>query len=171
MIKFFTRISLLILAAIAVTSCGYRVGNIKPAQLESIDSIAIPLVVNETLQPRTAQIVTGALISEMEQDGTYRIAQVTNADAILNGRVRNIERRQLRAARDNQLRSRELELLIEFEYELVERVSGKILSRGTVFGSTSVFVSANYQTAERQALPEAARQLAIDLTTRLTEGY
>ncbi|QQL44499.1 LPS assembly lipoprotein LptE [Sulfuriroseicoccus oceanibius] len=171
MIKFFTRISLLILTAFAVTSCGYRVGDIKPAQLEGVESIAIPLVKNDTLQPRTAQIVTGALISQMEQDGTYSIAQSETADAVLNGRVKSIERRQLRSARDNQLRSRELELRIEFEYELVEKATGDILSRGTFFSSTNVFVSANYQTAERQALPEAARQLAIDLTTRLTEGY
>lgn len=171
MTKLLTRISLLVLAAFAVSACGYRVGDIKPTQLEGVSTISVPLVQDDTLEPRAAQVVTSAIISQLEQDGTYRVAQGEGADAVLKGRVKNIERRQLRSARTNQLRSRELELRVEFEYQLVKQSTGEVLGRGTVYSSTNVFVSANYQTAERQALPDASRQLAIDLVSRLTEGY
>ena len=166
------RISLLATAAIFLSCCaGYRLGPIKPEALANVQTLAVPLVKNDTLEPRSAPLVTNAIISQMEQDGTYKLADLETADAVLNGRIVDIERRQLRSARDNQLRSRELNLRIQFDYEIIDQASRAVLKRGTIYSETSVFVSSNFQTAERQAIPVAARQLAIDLVSQISEGY
>jgi len=172
MTRHIVRLSLLATVAVLFSSCaGYRVGPIKPEALVNVQTLAVPLVKNDTLEPRVAPIVTNAIISQMEQDGSYKLADLNSADAVLNGRIINIERRQLRSARDNQLRSRELNLRIQMDYEIIDQASRAVLKTGTIFSETNVFVSSNYQTAERQAIPEASRQLAIDLISQISEGY
>lgn len=172
MTRHFVRISLIATVAALFSSCaGYRIGPIKPEALANVQTLAIPLVKNDTLEPRVAPLVTNAIVSQMQQDGSYKLADLNTADAVLNGRIVDIERRQLRSARDNQLRSRELNLRIQFDYEIIDQASRAVLKRGTIYSDTNVFVTSNYQTAERQAIPEASRQLAIDLISQISEGY
>jgi hypothetical protein len=50
-------------------------------------------------------------------------------------------------------------------------VSGSILKRGRVRGETTFFTSSDIQITERQAIPVAAKDAAIELTTAVAEGW
>jgi hypothetical protein len=50
-------------------------------------------------------------------------------------------------------------------------VTGNILRKGKVRGTTSFFSSTDLQTTERQAIPIAANDAAIKLTTEVSEGW
>lgn len=153
-------------------SCaGYRVGPVKSAQLQNVQTIAVPNVKNMTLEPRIDVHVTNAIISRLQEDGTYKVATQGNADAALEVTITNIERRQLRSARFNTLRTRELGLNLLLEYRLVDLRTQEVLRRGIARGVTTVFIDANYQNAERQALPEAAQRAAERLVSNLSEGW
>jgi hypothetical protein len=76
----------------------------------------------------------------------------------------------LRAARNNSLRTRELELRVWIDYT-VETRDGAVLLRGTANGSTSLFLDPNFQLTERQGIDDASLRAAEDLVSRLCEGW
>jgi outer membrane lipopolysaccharide assembly protein LptE/RlpB len=139
--------------------------------MEHIQSLAVPTFRNLTLEPRSAVLVTNNVVRQFQIDGTYQIKDSQNADAVLRGTIREFTRRQLRSARNNNLRTRELELILYVDYTVEDPASGSVLSRGTVNGSTSVFLDPNFQLSERQAIDDASRKMAEELVSRLTEGW
>ena len=64
------------------------------------------------------------MVKEFQNDGTYAVGDTGSADAVLRGTVSRIERSQLRSARFNTLRSRELRMDVDIDYELLESNSG-----------------------------------------------
>ena len=154
-----------------VGCAGYRLGSVKPAAMADIRSMAIPTFKNLTLEPKSAVLVTNAVIGQMQTDGTYQIATVENADAVLHATITNILKRPLRGARNDVLKTRELEVSLVVEYVVEDLGTGSEIDRGTVTGQTNIFLDPNFQLTERQAVQAAAEQLAIELTSRLTEGF
>jgi hypothetical protein len=169
---------LLPLAALAFTSCaGYHVGPIKPTRMAKINTLAVPDFHNDTLVPRVEVLLATALIKQIQQDGTYKIARENDADAIVQGRLEQILQTPSRSVRGNVLLTREYTLTLKCRYEVKDRATGAILDRHTAQGQTSLFVSGTSTLAAditqdiRQALPLAAEQLAKDMVSHLSEGW
>jgi outer membrane lipopolysaccharide assembly protein LptE/RlpB len=159
-------------AALLLPGCaGYHTGSDKPGRMEHVKTLAVPTFKNLTLEPRSAVLVTNNVVRQFQLDGTYQIKDSQDADAVLHGTIREFTRRQLRSARNNNLRTRELELIMFVDYTVEEPVTGSVLTRGTVNGSTSVFLDPNFQLSERQAIDDASRKMAEELVSRLAEGW
>jgi hypothetical protein len=154
-----------------VGCAGYQLGAVKPSAFADIRTMAIPTFKNKTQEPRAAVLVTNAVIGQMQTDGTYQIETVDKADAVLRASITNIIRRQLRGARTDVLKTRELEVILEVEYVIEDLGTGSEIDSGTVTGRTNIFLDPNFQLSERQAVQNAAERLAITLTSRLTEGF
>jgi outer membrane lipopolysaccharide assembly protein LptE/RlpB len=155
-----------------LTGClGYHVGPVKPSVLRDVHGIAVPTFENKTLLPRIEVLITDSVIKQLQQDGTYRIANENNADAILKAEISEIIRTPARSLRGNVLATTEFNLAMHVKYKL-ETPSGTVLMPSTeVVGTTSFFVGEDVTTDERQALPLAAEELAIHLVTQLSEGW
>jgi outer membrane lipopolysaccharide assembly protein LptE/RlpB len=155
-----------------LTGClGYHVGPVKPSVLRDVHGIAVPTFENKTLLPRIEVLITDSVIKQLQQDGTYRIANENNADAILKAEISEISRTPARSLRGNVLATTEFNLAMHVKYKL-ETPSGTVLMPSTeVVGTTSFFVGEDVTTDERQALPLAAEELAIHLVTQLSEGW
>jgi hypothetical protein len=159
-------------AALLLPGCaGYTTGSDKPGRMENVKSIAVPTFRNLTLEPRSAVLVTNNVVRQFQLDGTYQIKDAQDADAVLRGTIREFTRRQLRSARNNNLRTREMELLMIVDFVVEEPVTGNLLAKGTVQGSTSVFLDPNMQLSERQAIDDASRKMSEELVSRLSEGW
>ncbi len=168
--------TLTLLAALCLplfsTGCaGYRLGADKPTKMTNVHSLAIPVFKNLTLEPRSSVLVTNNVIKQFQMDPTYKITSTEQADAVLRGTILRMERRQLRGARTNTLRTRELEIRMWVQYEIEDKATSQILLAGTVQGSTSVFLDPNFQLTERQAIDEASRRVAEDILGRVAEGW
>ncbi|PYL48336.1 MAG: hypothetical protein DMF40_05340 [Verrucomicrobia bacterium] len=155
-----------------LTSClGYHVGPVKPSALRDIHAVAVPTFENKTLLPRIEVLITDSVIKQLQQDGTYRIANENNADAILKAEITDISRTPARSVRGNVLATTEFNLIMHVKYKL-ETPSGTVLMPSAeVVGTTSFFVGTDVTTDERQALPLAAEELASHLVTQLSEGW
>jgi outer membrane lipopolysaccharide assembly protein LptE/RlpB len=139
--------------------------------LRDVHGIAVPTFENKTLLPRVEVLITDSVIKQLQQDGTYRIANENNADAILKAEISEISRAPARSLRGNVLATTEFNLAMHVKYKL-ETPSGTVLMPSTeVVGTTSFFVGEDVTTDERQALPLAAEELAIHLVTQLSEGW
>ncbi|NNE91750.1 MAG: hypothetical protein HKN23_08895 [Verrucomicrobiales bacterium] len=178
---------------IVLSNCaGYQMGSVKPSEYKDINRIYIPAFENKTLEPRASAIVTNAVIKQIQADGTFAVSTKESADAVLEGKISRIERRQLRAVRTDTLRSSELMLYIVVEWSLRDPQTGEKLAYsqsrnlddtnrdsisslrhrpGRVIGRTIQFLDPNFQLSERNAIPLAAEDAAKVLVSQLAEGW
>ena len=160
------------LVAFGLAGCmGYSIGPAKPYYLRDVHSISVPTFKNSTLQPRIEVLVTGTVIKQFQEDGTFRIVGDDQADATLKGEITAITRAPTRSVRGNVLATTEFGLTMRVRYSLVDH-SGKQLSPPTyAVGSTNFFVGRDVNADERQALPLATERLATHLVSQLSEGW
>jgi PBP1b-binding outer membrane lipoprotein LpoB len=163
---------LLPVAALLLAGCaGYHIGPIKPTYLKKVNTIAVPSFKNETLVPRLEVMLANNVISQLQQDGTYQIGTMEDADAILEGKIVSIDRQAARSLVGNVLATTEFNLLLKIDYTLTDRITGKQLAKRTVIGTTSFFVGGDVQQDEQQALPLAAEKAAVQIVSYLSEGW
>jgi len=161
-----------IAVSLLLTGClGYHVGPVKPSVLRDVHAIAVPTFENKTLLPRIEVLITDSVIKQLQQDGTYRIANENNADAILKAEISEIIRTPARSLRGNVLRTTEFNLAMHVKYKLETASGTMLMPSAEVVGTTSFFVQSDVTSDERQALPLAAEELAIHLVTQLSEGW
>lgn len=133
--------------------------------------IAVPTFKNTTLLPRIEVLVTDTVIKQFQQDGTFRIASEENADATLKAEIIRIGRSPARSVRGNVLATTEFNLSMRVRYTLVGRDGKALAPPAEAIGTTSFFVGSDVTTDERQALPLATEELAIQLVSQLSEGW
>ena len=156
---------------------GYHIGPVKPARFDGVKTLAVNTFKNDTLQPRVEVLLANAVIKQIQQDGTYKVADEANADALLEGTLEEIRRRPSRYVRGNVLQTREFTLQIRVKYKVTQRGTGKVLDERTVNGTTSFFVSGSGSVAvdvnqdELQAFPLAAEEMAVRLVSQISEGW
>lgn len=161
-----------LLLALLLNGCaGYRIGEVKPNYLKDVHSIAIPMFKNGTFLPRIEGLITNTVIKQFQQDGTFRIANEDQADAVLRCTITTVGRHPARSVRGNVLATTEFNLGIALSYTLVGRNGKTLTGPGVVTGTTSFFVGSDVTTEERQALPLAAEDMAVRLVSQLSEGW
>ena len=161
----------LLLAFLLGGCAGYQLGPATPGYLRQVHTIAIPTFANNTLVPRIEALVTGTVIKQFQQDGTFRIVNADVADATLKGEIVGVNRSPTRSVRGNVLSTTEFNLNVTVKYTLFGRDGKTLGSPGAVGGGTSFFVGSDVATDERQALPLAAEELARHLVSQLSEGW
>jgi Lipopolysaccharide-assembly len=186
--------SSLVALSLGLTGCaGYRLGDVKPSSYVGINTLFIPPFKNETLEPRLSSLVTNAVLKEVQADGTYRVGNRSNSDAILVGVIKDVKKSQLRANRQDTLQSQELILYLYVDFHLEDPQTGAIIGgtipadgdksgktegtevilarQGRVMGQTIQFVDPNFQVTERNSLAVAAQDLASKLVGQLANGW
>ena len=163
--------STFLLGSLLSGCAGYHVGPATPSYLRQVHSIAVPTFRNTTLIPRMESLVTATVIKQFQQDGTFRITNEENADAVLKGEIMSVGRSPARSVRGNVLATTEFNLALRVHYTLVDRAGKPLAGPADAVGTTSFFVGADVNTDERQALPLAAEELAVRLVNQLSEGW
>ena len=165
------RAALVIAVAGLLPGCaGYQLGSSRPAAMEGVRTVAVPVFHNETQIPRSSVLITNRVVRQLQVDGSYRVVDSSQADVVVRGTIRPLRRTQLRADRFNTLRTLEQEVRLILDYS-VESRTGAVLTAGTVEGSSSFMPDANWQRSESQSLDEAAERMAAQLVSRLSEGW
>ena len=167
------KLPLLLCAPLLLVSCaGYHLGSTKPASLAHVKSIAVPMFANDTQHPKAETLATSAVSNALSQDGTFRISSSEHADAILDGRIRNISYSAIRGRRLDTLHPDELTNTVTLVWSLKDaRNPGHILASGSSAGSSQLFVDPDLQTARNNALPDALERAADSLVSRLANGF
>jgi outer membrane lipopolysaccharide assembly protein LptE/RlpB len=166
-----TRLAFLLTITITLAGCGYHLGEIRPTTMRSVRTLAVPTFKNNTFESRIEVLFADTLVKKLQQDGTYRIVDTNQADAVVYCIIEKIDRGAFRSVQNNVLATSEFRLTVTARYEVVDIGTGRVLMEGQVSGNTSFFSGNDLQTLERQGLSNAAADLAENLTTRLTEGW
>jgi len=163
----------LIAPGLLLVSCaGYQLGESKPASLQAVKTIAVPMFENSSLHPRAEAIATSAVAAAIIQDGTYRIGDRDHCDAVLEGDLSGIKYSTIRGNRLNTLAPEELASTVMIKWVLRDAKNPiKVLASGSVSGTSQLFVSDNLQTAKNNALPESLQRAGVALASQLANGY
>jgi len=169
---------LLPFVAVLLSGCaGYQIGPVKPKFMKDINKISIQTFRNDTLEPRVEVDLANAVINQFQQDGTLQIVDEKDADAYLECTLDMIQRHPARSVIGNVLQTQEFTLMIRGRFYLKKRGTGVLLDTRTVIGTTSFYVSGSGRIAadvnqdERQAIPLAAQNMAVQLVSQYTEGW
>ena len=169
--KFF-RFGAALALTMVLTSCsGYRFGNVKPEAFSTVQKIAVPTFKNDTLEPRLSVLVTNAVIKQLQLDGTYQIVDTAEADAVLEAEIERITRSQFRAARDNQLETRELLSTMRVRYTVKDTSTGVALGSGVAVARSNIVLDPNFQLSDRQVQADVASKIAVNISSRISEGW
>jgi len=164
----------LLLAAgcLLLSGCaGYTLGAQKPAHLRHVTKLAVPTFENLTLEPRLASLVTNALIKQLQNHGSYQIVAKSEAEAVLQGKVSNINRTQFRSDLNDVLRSSQIMATLTCLFTITDTASGKVLHTGNATADSYIILDANLQLSETQLFEDAAQRLANNLSDQISEGW
>lgn len=164
-----SRVLLAGLLAALVSSCGYHLGGMKPDYMENMNTFCVEVFENNTVQPNVGMLMTTAMANELQSDGTYRMAPRNEADFILKGTVTHITRESLRTNTDDTYVSSEIGLVVNVNYQIIDRKSGKVLKEDAASATGSYFnQDVNTVSAMDTALSYATRLVAENITLNLT---
>ena len=158
------------LAIVSLTGCaGYHVGPVNGLTAGE-KSVQISPFANLTLQPRLTDAVTLELRRELQRDGTYHLATGGDADVLLAGSLIRYQRNEVTLASNDVLTVRDYRLILTAQVTARERSTGRVLVDQQVSGYTVIRVGSDLTSAERQAMPLLADDLAKNITALLAEG-
>ncbi|MBL9127944.1 MAG: hypothetical protein JNL97_09875 [Verrucomicrobiales bacterium] len=157
-------------ALLGAVGCAYRVGPSSGVEPGS-RSVVIRPFENATLEPRVTENVANALRAQIQQEGTFRLAtHAGEGDLVVTGVIQDITREE------QSFQARDTRTLRDYNFELVARVvatergSGRTIFDREVRGHTMLRIVADLPSAERQAMPLAAANLARNITSMLVDG-
>lgn len=163
---------LLILFLAALTGligCAYRLGPTNGEKARD-RSIKVAPFENKTIEPRLIEAVSAALRRELQQDGTYKLETGSDPDLIVTGSILQYERDAISVRPTDALSPLDMRIIIRAHVIATERVSGKVVLDREISGRTEVRAESDLVSAERQALPLAARNLARSATALIVDG-
>jgi hypothetical protein len=159
-----------VLAAVVVSAgCAYNLGPTSGVPAGS-RTIAVMPFENETFEPRVTEPLTTALRAQLQQEGTFRLARHREADVVLTGVVRRIFRREESFLPEDTTILRDYRLEIVAHVVATERGTGRKLLDREVDGHTMLRLQDDLMSAERQAMPLLAANLARNITSMLVDG-
>ena len=160
----------LCVVALAVTGCaGYRVGP-SSGQSAGARSVMVGAFENKTIQPRLGEYVINSLRKSLQRDGTYRLDTHDEGDIIMSGVITSYQRAELSVQPTDVTTAQDYEVTMTAQIKAQERATGRIILDKPVRGRTTLRVGADLTSAERQAIPLLADDLARKATAMLVDG-
>jgi hypothetical protein len=133
-------------------------------------SIEIGPFKNQTIEPRLTDAVTAAVRKQIQRDGTYRLNTRGDSDIVVTGVITKYRRNEVSFQPDDLLTVRDYNITMWARVIARERDSNRVLLDEEISGWTILRVENDLPSAERQALPLVAEDLAKNITYLLVDG-
>ena len=157
-------------AAFLLCGCaGYRLGPTN-GDAAGARTVQVTPFGNQTMEPRLGDATTAALRKQLQRDGTFRLATREPGDIVVTGVIVSYERREQSFSSADALTPLDYRVGMTAQVTARERSTDRVLLNQQVTGYTLVRVGTDLTSAERQALPLMAEDLAKNITTLLADG-
>ena len=133
-------------------------------------SVQINPFLNETLEPRLIEPITLEMRKRVQQDGTYKLATQGDGDLIVNGVITRYDRSPISFQSRDILTVRDYNLTLTARIVAIDRYTGKTNANQIIRGRTTVRVGNDLASAERQAIPLVAADLARRAVAVIADG-
>jgi len=156
--------------ALSLSGCaGYRLGPTNDQRAGAKTVEVVPFA-NQTAEPRLADDTTAALRKEIQRDATFRLASHGPGDIVVTGEVTHFTRSGVSFSTTDVITAQNYRLTMTVHVIARERATGKVLLDKSMDGNTTVSVGNDLPSAERQARPLLATDLAQHVTSLLADG-
>ena len=157
-------------AALVLAGCAsYHLGPVNGTEAGE-KSISVQPFNNQTLQPRLGDALTQSLRERLQADATYHLATRGPGDVVVTGIIRQYTRQGLGYLNTDVATPENYRVEVVVHVTARDRSSGKLILDKDVKGHTFVHIGADLASAERQALPLLAEDLAQTIAETLTEA-
>lgn len=164
------KVSFLFLPLVLVAGCaGYQLGPTNGLAAGE-KTIQVRPFENKTFEPRLSEPVTLELRKRLQQDGTYKLATHDDGDILVTGVITALDRSGISFQPKDVLTVRDYNVTLTAHVVAIDRSTGKTNVDQFVQGRTTVRVGRDLSSAERQAIPLLAADLARNATALLTDG-
>jgi hypothetical protein len=160
---------LLILAITAGGCAGYKLGPTNGVAAGS-RTVKFKPFINRTQVPRITEYLSTSLRKQLQQDGTFRLETSGNPDILVSGEITRFVRSGLSYQTNDILTPQEYTLRLEARVQAVDINTGKVFVNRTVQGTTYIRINNDEFSAERQAIPVLADNLARNAISLLADG-
>lgn len=148
---------------------GYRLGPTNGIAAGT-KTLQLKPFLNHTLEPGIGDAVTTACRRSLQQDGTFQLATHGDADVVVNGVVTRYTRRGLSFLSQDVLTVRDFRVAVTVRITARDTVTGRTLLDSPVTGYALVRAGSDLASAERQARPVLAQDVADKVTALLVDG-
>jgi hypothetical protein len=158
-----------VIACLLMGCAGYHLGPVNGA-VAGEKSIEILPFNNQTFQPRLGDALTQSLRERLQQDGTFRLVTHESGDVILTGVIHGYSRVAIGFLSTDSVTPEDFRVEVLVHVTARDTVSGKLLLDKNIRGHTLVHVGSDLASAERQAMPLLADDLAQNINELMSEG-
>ncbi len=166
--RWFAIIGIALIGFLQPGCVGYRLGSSLPPDMRSI---FIPMFVNESQEPLIEVESTNATIAEFQRDGTLRIAAEDIADLVLECKLLSVTLDPLRYSKTDRSQPNEYRLSLNALIVLKRAGSNRVVSRQSLVGESTFVFTGNLAGSKRNAIPEAAEDLAKRIVESVVETW
>jgi outer membrane lipopolysaccharide assembly protein LptE/RlpB len=170
--------TLLVLAALSASGCGYSLAGRGSFLPEYIQTIGVPLFENRTAAFNAEQLLTDRVREEFIARGKYKvISDTTGADAILIGRITNIGLAPVSFTDQQQAARYELRVTASFEFRDVkmDRIlwenTNLVFSQEYEISTTGTVDPTAFLGQEANAIERLATDFSKSVVTAILEAF
>ena len=163
------KISSLSLAAAVLAGCaGYHLGS-TTGEASGSRSVEILPFNNQTMQPRLGDSVTEAVREGVQTDGTFHLDTHGTADIVITGTLSHYGREGLSFLNSDSFTPDNYRVGVVAHVVARERSTGKLIFEKDIKGFTLLHTGTDLNSADRQAMPLLAEDLARNIIGLLAE--
>lgn len=161
-------LTLAVLAGLSQTGCaGYQVGPSRFYRPE-FQTVHVPIFRSDTLRRNLGELLTEAVVKEIQDQTPYRVVPRERADTVLSGRVVSASKQVLTENPNDEPRDLDVDLYVEVRWldnqgnVLMEQVALPIESAALSTAASSHFVpegGQSYATAQLRNIRRAAKKI------------
>ncbi len=148
---------------------GYRLGSMLPPDIKSV---YVPTFVNNTTEPQLEVETTQALVEELQRDGSLRVVNEDQADAILNVTLKKYAIQPVAYRKDSRTSAREYRIVLNAGMVMTRRSNGSVVVDAPNVRGEYVFpVAGDLTSSKLRGLPDAAADLAHNIVEKVVEVW
>ena len=163
---------IVITACVFTAGCsalGYRLGSTLPP---GIHTVYVPTFINRTTEPQLEADTTRETIDHLQLDGNLRVVGQSEADTILEVTLIKLEQNPIRFHKDSAKSAEEYRLVITASVTFTRKDTGqKLMDKHQVRGKATFEFVGDMTSSKREAIPDAARDLAKHLVATVVEYW
>jgi hypothetical protein len=155
--------------ALLAGCAGYKLGptNGLPAGSRSVE---VKSFVNKTREPRITEYLAASMRKQFQQEGSFRLETSGRGDILVTGAIIHFDRGGLSYQNNDVLTPQEYILTLVAHVVVINLDTGKTNLNRDVFGRTYILIGNDQSSAERQAIPLLADDLARNAVSLVVDG-
>jgi len=133
-------------------------------------SVQIQPFINRTMEPRITEALSQELRKQVQKDGTFTLETQGPGDIIISGEIVSFNRSELAYQSNDVITPRDYNLSLSARVTAIEQSTGKTKFSRVIPGRTTIRIGADLSSAERQAIPLLAEDLARNAISQLADA-